>query len=141
MSQVPGVLKSKVFIGCVPATVEEAELKQILSRFGKLIGLFYCRDSGASDRGFSIVTYSSETEAAAAISGGNGQSLFENIDFLNGGGCMKNPVTENHLVLGRTGFQMFGMKQDVNWALGIDMIPRRNISIPMEFFQVYEDTI
>jgi CUG-BP- and ETR3-like factor len=78
MSQVPGVLKSKVFIGCVPATVEEAELKQILSRFGKLIGLFYCRDSGASDRGFSIVTYSSETEAAAAISGGNGQSLFEN---------------------------------------------------------------
>lgn len=75
---VPGVLRSKVFIGCVPATVEEAEVRACLQNFGKLIGFFYCKDAMNSDRGFAFATFASDAEAAACVQALNGQTHFEN---------------------------------------------------------------
>jgi CUG-BP- and ETR3-like factor len=75
---VPGVLRSKVCIGCIPVTVEEAEVKACLQEFGKLIGFFYCRDAMNSDRGFAFATFSSESEANACVASLNGTTPFEN---------------------------------------------------------------
>ena len=76
---VPGVLKSKIFIGCIPATTEESEVRQVLQKYGKLIGFFYCRDAINSDRGFAFGTFSNETEAAECVAKLNGVSdVFEN---------------------------------------------------------------
>jgi len=75
---VPGVLKSKVFIGCIPATVEECQVRSALSQCGKLIGFFYCRDVLNSDRGFAIGTFVSEDEAKNCVQSLNGTNVFEN---------------------------------------------------------------
>jgi len=76
---VPGVLKSKVFLGCIPSTTEENEVRQVLQKYGKLIGFFYCRDAINSDRGFAFGTFSSDTEAADCVAKLNGVAdVFEN---------------------------------------------------------------
>ena len=76
---VPGVLRSKVFIGCIPASTEETEVRSALAMHGKLIGFFYCRDMMNSDRGFSIATFSTETEAQNCVNAMNGSTeFFEN---------------------------------------------------------------
>ena len=75
---VPGVLKSKVFLGCIPATTEEATVRAVLSGFGKLIGFFYCRDGMNGDRGFAFATFSSEQEAVACVAALNQTEPFEN---------------------------------------------------------------
>jgi CUG-BP- and ETR3-like factor len=75
---VPGVLRSKVFLGCIPATVEEPEVRSTLQSYGKLLGFFYCRDGMTSDRGFAFATYASESEASSCVSGLNGTMVFEN---------------------------------------------------------------
>jgi RNA recognition motif-containing protein len=78
MSIVPGVLRSKVFIGCVPASVEEGEIRSTLQNYGKLLGFFYCRDGMNSDRGFAFATFSNDSEALKCVSGMNGSIVFEN---------------------------------------------------------------
>lgn len=78
MAIVPGVLKSKVFIGCIPTTVEEAEVRSVIAEFGKVIGFFYCRDGMNSDRGFAFATLSSEQEAKACVDSLNNSTRFEN---------------------------------------------------------------
>jgi CUG-BP- and ETR3-like factor len=76
---VPGVLKSKVFVGCIPTTTDENEVRQVLQRHGKLIGFFYCRDAVNSDRGFAFGTFSNESEAADCVSKLNGLTdVFDN---------------------------------------------------------------
>ena len=76
---VPGVLKSKVFLGCIPSTTEENEVRQVLQKYGKLIGFFYCRDAINSDRGFAFGTFSSDSEAADCVAKLNGVAdVFEN---------------------------------------------------------------
>lgn len=78
MAEVAGILKSKVFLGCIPATAEEAEVRQTVTQLGKVIGFFYLRDVQNSDRGFALVTFTSETEARAAVAALNGQTPFAN---------------------------------------------------------------
>jgi CUG-BP- and ETR3-like factor len=75
---VPGVLKSKVFLGCIPSTVEESHVRGILCQYGKLIGFFYSRDMINSDRGFCFATFSSEDEARNCVSELAGKEIFEN---------------------------------------------------------------
>ena len=75
---VPGVLRTKVFLGCVPATTEESEVRSTLTNFGKLMGFFYCRDAMNSDRGFAFATFGTEAEASACVAALNGQTPFEN---------------------------------------------------------------
>lgn len=75
---VPGILRSKVFLGCIPATVEELEVKSCLQEFGKLIGFFYCRDGMNSDRGFAFATFMNESEANTCVATLNGTMPFEN---------------------------------------------------------------
>ena len=72
------VLRSKVFIGCIPATCEEGEVRACLQNYGKLIGFFYCRDAMNSDRGFAFATFATEAEASACVAGLHGGSPFEN---------------------------------------------------------------
>ena len=77
-SVVPGVLRSKVFVGCIPATVEEGEVRASLQSYGKLLGFFYCKDGMNSDRGFAFATFSSDSEALACVSGMNQTLVFDN---------------------------------------------------------------
>lgn len=78
MSIVPGILKSKVFLGCIPTSVEEAQVRALIAEYGKIIGFFYCRDAMNSDRGFAFATLSSETEAKNCVSALNNSDKFEN---------------------------------------------------------------
>jgi CUG-BP- and ETR3-like factor len=76
---VSGVLRSKVFIGCIPSTVEENEVRSEIGKSGKLIGFFYCKDqSNISDRGIAFCTFSNEAEANKCIESVNGVELFPN---------------------------------------------------------------
>lgn len=76
---IPGVLKSKVFVGCIPSTTEENEVRVELSKFGKLIGFFYCKDpSNVSDRGIAFCTFSTDAEASRCVDALNGSSIFPN---------------------------------------------------------------
>ena len=81
MEFIEGILKSKVFIGCIPATVEEAEVRQVASKLGgKVIGFFYMRDVQNGDRGFAMVTYSSEAEALESVAWiKSNHPVFENL--------------------------------------------------------------
>lgn len=76
---IPGVLKSKVFVGCIPSTTEECDVRAELSKFGKLIGFFYCRDpSQVSDRGIAFCTFSTDSEALKCVEALSGTRLFPN---------------------------------------------------------------
>jgi CUG-BP- and ETR3-like factor len=77
-STVPGVLRSKVFVGCIPATTDEGTVKSTLGLYGKVIGFFYCRDMMNGDRGFALVTFSTETEALNCVNCVHGTQVFEN---------------------------------------------------------------
>lgn len=76
--QVPGILKSKVFLCNVPATVEETQVRSVVVEIGKVIGFFYMRDVQNGDRGFAFITYQNESDAHLAVSKLNGKFLFEN---------------------------------------------------------------
>lgn len=73
-----GVLRSKIFVGCIPATTEEADVRSALALYGKLIGFFYCKDMMNGDRGFAFATFSSEAEAQTCVNSINGTEVFEN---------------------------------------------------------------
>ena len=78
MTTVAGVLRSKVFIGCIPTTAEEAQVRSVLAEYGKVIGFFYCRDGMNSDRGFAFATLSTEAEAISCVNALNNTIRFEN---------------------------------------------------------------
>ena len=75
---VSGVLRSKVFVGCIPATTDETTVRTSLGLHGKLIGFFYCRDMMNGDRGFALVTFSTEAEALNCVNSVHGTEIFEN---------------------------------------------------------------
>lgn len=61
----------KLFVGQVTFDLTEQQLFPFFARFGTILELALPRTDGRS-RGYAFLTYSSQTEAAAAIAGANG---------------------------------------------------------------------
>jgi len=67
---------NKLYVGNLPYTVRDEDLRQSFSEFGAVTSakVMMERDTGRS-KGFGFVEMGSDAEAQAAISGMNGQSL------------------------------------------------------------------
>eukprot|EP00922_Rhytidocystis_sp_ex-Travisia-forbesii_P010684 GHVS01015643.1.p1 GENE.GHVS01015643.1~~GHVS01015643.1.p1 ORF type:complete len:295 (+),score=52.03 GHVS01015643.1:61-945(+) len=58
---------SKVFIGSIPHTVSEEQLRSEVSQYGSVTQLFYMVDQVQQNRGWAFVTYSGREEAIRCI--------------------------------------------------------------------------
>eukprot|EP00922_Rhytidocystis_sp_ex-Travisia-forbesii_P010676 GHVS01015634.1.p1 GENE.GHVS01015634.1~~GHVS01015634.1.p1 ORF type:complete len:299 (+),score=47.75 GHVS01015634.1:109-1005(+) len=58
---------SKVFIGSIPHTVSEEQLRSEVSQYGSVTQLFYMQDQVQQNRGWAFVTYSGREEAIRCI--------------------------------------------------------------------------
>jgi len=78
MSLVPGVLDSKVFIACIPCTVEDDRLVKTVEEFGNILQYFYCPDKKNSDAGFAFFTFANAPTAQRFVQLMDGQTPFQN---------------------------------------------------------------
>jgi RNA recognition motif-containing protein len=69
-------MSSKIYVGNLPYTIDDASLRQNFSDFGGVLSakVMMDRDTGRS-KGFAFVEMSSAEEAQAAITGLNGMSV------------------------------------------------------------------
>lgn len=69
-------MSSKIYVGNLPYTIDDASLRQNFSEFGGVLSakVMMDRDTGRS-KGFAFVEMSSAEEAQAAITGLNGMSV------------------------------------------------------------------
>jgi RNA recognition motif-containing protein len=69
-------MSSKIYVGNLPYTIDDASLHQNFSEFGGVLSakVMMDRDTGRS-KGFAFVEMSSAEEAQAAITGLNGMSV------------------------------------------------------------------
>ena len=69
-------MSSKIYVGNLPYTIDDASLRQNFSEFGCVMSakVMMDRDTGRS-KGFAFVEMSSAEEAQAAITGLNGMSV------------------------------------------------------------------
>jgi RNA recognition motif-containing protein len=69
-------MSSKIYVGNLPYTIDDASLRQNFSDFGGVLSakVMLDRDTGRS-KGFAFVEMSSAEEAQAAITGLNGMSV------------------------------------------------------------------
>lgn len=69
-------MSSKIYVGNLPYTIDDASLRQNFSEFGGVLSakVMMDRDTGRS-KGFAFVEMSSAEEAQAAIAGLNGMSV------------------------------------------------------------------
>jgi RNA recognition motif-containing protein len=69
-------MSSKIYVGNLPYTIDDASLRQNFSEFGGVMSakVMMDRDTGRS-KGFAFVEMSSAEEAQAAITGLNGMSV------------------------------------------------------------------
>jgi RNA recognition motif-containing protein len=69
-------MSSKIYVGNLPYTIDDASLRQNFSEFGGVLSakVMMDRDTGRS-KGFAFVEMSSGEEAQAAITGLNGMSV------------------------------------------------------------------
>lgn len=67
---------SKVLLGCIPNHIDEEVLKAECEKQGTVKEFFYMRDGVGTDRGWALITYEDETEAAVAVAMFNGQQIF-----------------------------------------------------------------
>ncbi|EER11248.1 RNA-binding protein, putative [Perkinsus marinus ATCC 50983] len=75
-SAVGGDNPSKVFIGGVPASVDNGRLQEVMSQYGRIIDCIIMTDRvTARPRGFAYCTYSTPEEAQAACNGGSNNSI------------------------------------------------------------------
>ena len=67
---------SKLYVGNLPFSATESELRDLFTPFGNVAEVFIAMDkfSGRS-RGFAFVTMGSDAEAKAAITGVNGKNI------------------------------------------------------------------
>ncbi|KAF8823049.1 clustered-asparagine-rich protein [Cardiosporidium cionae] len=70
----------KVFIGSIPQTVSEDELKLAVSRYGLLVSLFFMHEQMSQNRGWALATYQSVEEATLAIQSMDGVLKFPGSD-------------------------------------------------------------
>lgn len=69
-------MDTRVYIGCLPITVAEPQLLEMLAAFGGVRSMMLERDPFTGDsRGFAIVVMEGVRAARAAIAGLNGHSL------------------------------------------------------------------
>jgi hypothetical protein len=70
------IMSSKIYVGNLPYTIDDASLRQNFSEFGGVLSakVMMDRDTGRS-KGFAFVEMSSAEEAQAAITGLNGMSV------------------------------------------------------------------
>jgi RNA recognition motif-containing protein len=69
-------MSSKIYVGNLPYTIDDASLRQNFSEFGGVLSakVMMDRDTGRS-KGFAFVEMSSAEEAQSAITGLNGMSV------------------------------------------------------------------
>jgi RNA recognition motif-containing protein len=69
-------MNSRIYIANLPVTITEAQLQAAFAPFGAITNTFIAtdRDTGAP-KGFAFVTYSSRTEADAAVAAMSGVDL------------------------------------------------------------------
>ncbi|PFH31954.1 clustered-asparagine-rich protein [Besnoitia besnoiti] len=67
----------KIFVGSIPHTVTEEELRKKVGEHGGVTALFYMMDQTAGDRGWAFVTYETVMDAQAAIDAMNDKKIFE----------------------------------------------------------------
>jgi len=69
-------LNNKLFVGSLPWAIDNAQLEQLFSQFGKVISaqVLKDRETGRS-RGFGFVEMSSDEEAQKAIEALNGSDM------------------------------------------------------------------
>ena len=65
-------MSSKIYVGNLPYTIDDASLRQNFSEFGGVMSAKVMMDR---DKGFAFVEMSSAEEAQAAITGLNGMSV------------------------------------------------------------------
>lgn len=65
----------KLYIGNVPKTVTEQQLREMVTPFGEVSLLEIVKDSGGSSKGFAFAEFPNDDHARAAISGLNGKSV------------------------------------------------------------------
>ncbi|KAK2198151.1 bifunctional RNA recognition motif domain/Nucleotide-binding alpha-beta plait domain superfamily/WW domain superfamily/WW domain/RNA-binding domain superfamily [Babesia duncani] len=69
---------TKLFVGFIPSSLEEDELRDELGKFGKLISLFYMADLQNGCHGWAFATFEDSVSITRAIEGINGKYFFEN---------------------------------------------------------------
>jgi cold-inducible RNA-binding protein len=76
LSQKGSVMSSKIYVGNLPYSIDDAALRHNFSEYGSVSSakVMMDRDSGRS-KGFGFVEMSSEAEAQAAIAGLNGMTV------------------------------------------------------------------
>ncbi|EKX74375.1 RNA recognition motif domain containing protein [Theileria equi strain WA] len=73
----PLSVNTKLFIGSIPTNVTEDQLKTELSKYGKLVSLFYMPDQGKQNNGWAFVTFEDNKSATTTIEALNGKIVFE----------------------------------------------------------------
>ncbi|PHJ21081.1 clustered-asparagine-rich protein, partial [Cystoisospora suis] len=66
----------KVFVGNIPHTVTEDQLRKVLEEQGPVYSLFYMMDQTMSHKGWAFVTYETIEDARIAIQNMDGKTLF-----------------------------------------------------------------
>lgn len=69
-------MERKLFVGGLPYSVQQDEMKELFAQFGQVVSATIVRDKITNQsRGFGFVEMSTETEAEAAISNLNGTKM------------------------------------------------------------------
>lgn len=67
---------TKIFIGSIPHSVTEEQLRNEVSQHGRITELFYMQDQVQQNRGWAFVTYSTRDEAIRAINAVDTKLIF-----------------------------------------------------------------
>ncbi|CBZ49979.1 putative RNA recognition motif domain-containing protein [Neospora caninum Liverpool] len=73
-------ITKKIFVGSIPHTVTEEELRKKAEEHGTVTALFYMKDQTAGDRGWAFVTYETVYDAQNAIEALNEKRPFSQDD-------------------------------------------------------------